>query len=86
MTAVENGDTGHVDVVENDREDWMTRECAEMRILTDELTDAVKAKLNLGSMRFGKHAAELRRHGKDPGRREDVYPTVLIRPVCGGCG
>jgi hypothetical protein len=48
--------------------------------------DAVKAKLNLGSMRFGKNAAELRRDGKDPGRRVDVYPTVLVRPVCGGCG
>jgi hypothetical protein len=37
-------------------------------------------------MRFGKNAAELRRDGKDPGRRVDVYPTVLVRPICGGCG
>ncbi|MCE9630149.1 MAG: recombinase family protein [Planctomycetia bacterium] len=83
---VRDRDTGHVDVVQKDREAWMTRECPEMRILSDELADAVKAKLNLGSMRFGKNAAELRRDGKDPGRRVDVYPTVLVRPVCGGCG
>jgi DNA invertase Pin-like site-specific DNA recombinase len=83
---VRDRDTGHVDVVQKDREEWMTRECPEMRILSDELADAVKAKLNLGSMRFGKNAAELRRKGKDPGRRADVYPTVLVRPVCGGCG
>ena len=54
--------------------------------LVDELADAVKARLNLGSMRFGKNAADLRRAGKDPGRRVDVYPTVLVCPVCGGCG
>jgi hypothetical protein len=83
---VRDRDTGHVDVVQNDREEWMTRECPELRILSDELADAVKAKLNLGTMRFGKNAAELRRDGKDPGRRVDVYPTVLVRPICGGCG
>jgi DNA invertase Pin-like site-specific DNA recombinase len=83
---IHDRDTGHVDVVQNDRSQWMIRECPELRILEDELADAVKAKLNLGSMRFGKNAAELRRDGKDPGRRADVYPTVLVRPVCGGCG
>ena len=83
---VRDRDTGHVDVVQKDRAEWMTRECPELRILTDELAEAVKAKLNLGSMRFGKNAADLRRDGKDPGRRVDVYPTVLVRPVCGGCG
>jgi len=83
---VRDRDTGHVDVVQKDRAEWMTRECPEMRILSDDFADAVKAKLNLGSMRFGKNAAELRRDGKDAGRRVDVYPTVLVRPVCGGCG
>lgn len=83
---VRDRDTGHVDVVQKDRAEWMTRKCPELRILADELAKAVKAKLNLGSMRFGKNAADLRRDGKDPGRRVDVYPTVLVRPVCGGCG
>jgi DNA invertase Pin-like site-specific DNA recombinase len=83
---VRDRDTGHVDVVQKDCAEWMTRECPELRILTDELAEAVKAKLNLGSMRFGKNAADLRRDGKDPGQRVDVYPTVLVRPVCGGCG
>ena len=86
IKRVRDRDTGHVDVVQKDRAEWMTRECAERRILSDELAEAVKAKLNLGSMRFGKNAAELRRDGKDPGRRVDVYPTVLVRPVCGGGG
>ena len=47
---------------------WMIRECPELRILEDELADAVKAKVNLASMRFGKNAADLRRDGKAPGR------------------
>jgi len=55
---VRDRDTGHVDVVQNDRKEWMTRECPERRILSDELAEAVKVKLNLGSMRFGKRAAE----------------------------
>ncbi|MEX0687992.1 MAG: transposase zinc-binding domain-containing protein, partial [Pirellulales bacterium] len=42
---VRDRDTGHVDVVPNDRGEWMTRECPEMRILSDELAEAVKAKL-----------------------------------------
>ncbi len=50
---VRDRDTGHVDVVQKDREEWMTRECPEMRILSDELADAVKAKLNLGSIKDG---------------------------------
>jgi site-specific DNA recombinase len=83
---IRDRDTGHVDVVQNDRSQWMIRECPDLRILEDELADAVKAKLNLGSMRFGKNATDLRRDGTDPGRRVDVYPTVLVRPVCGGCG
>ena len=69
---IRDRDTGHVDVVENDRTEWMSRECPDMRILSDELAEAVKAKLNLGSMRFGKNAADLRRefvaHRRDRGR------------------
>ncbi len=37
---VRDRDTGHVDVVQKDRAEWMTRECAEMRILSDELAEA----------------------------------------------
>ena len=83
---IRDRDTGHVDVVQNDRSQWLVRKCPGLRILDDEVADAVKAKLKLGSMRFGKNAADLKRNGTDPGRREDVYPTVLVRPICGGCG
>ena len=56
-----------------------------LRIISDELAAAVKAKLGEGAKRFGKKAAELARSGQGVSR-VDVYPKVLVRPVCGGCG
>ena len=56
-------DTGHVDVVERDRDEWMARDVPHLRILSDDLA-AAGQKIS----------------------RVDVYPKVLVRPVCGGCG
>lgn len=78
-------ETGHVDVVERDRDEWMERNVPHLRILSDELAAAVKAKLGEGAKRFGKKAAELAAAGQRPSR-VDVYPKVLVRSVCGGCG
>jgi DNA invertase Pin-like site-specific DNA recombinase len=80
-----NRETGHVDVVERDRGEWMERDMPDLRVLTDELAAAVRAKLGEGGRRFGKTAAELARSGQSVSR-VDVYPKVLVRPVCGGCG
>ena len=77
-------DTGHVDVVERDRDEWMARDVPHLRILSDDLAAAVQAKLGEGAKRFGKKAAELAAGQKIS--RVDVYPKVLVRPVCGGCG
>ena len=78
-------ETGHVDVIERDRSEWMERDMPHMRILSDELAEAVQAKLGEGAKRFGKKAAELSLAGQKVSR-VDVYPKVLVRPLCGGCG
>ena len=78
-------ETGHVDVIQRDRKEWIARDMPDLRILSDELAEAVKAKLGEGAKRFGKKAAELALAG-EKASRVDVYPKVLVRPVCGGCG
>lgn len=73
--------TGNKKIVKLPEKDWMWREVPHLRILSDELATAVKAKLGLGSESFGRRA-------RDPAkkaRRVDLYPKVLIRPICGGC-
>jgi DNA invertase Pin-like site-specific DNA recombinase len=82
---IRDSETGHVDVIERERDEWMEREVPRLRILSDELATAVKAKLGEGAKRFGKKAAELAAAGQKVSR-VDVYPKVLVRPVCGGCG
>jgi DNA invertase Pin-like site-specific DNA recombinase len=82
---VRDRETGHVDVIERDRGEWMEREVPHLRILSDSLAEAVKARLGEGAKRFGKKASELALAGKKASR-VDVYPKVLVRPVCGGCG
>jgi hypothetical protein len=78
-------ETGHVDVVERDRDEWMERDVPHLRILSDDLAAAVQAKLGEGAKRFGKKAEELAAVGQKVSR-VDVYPKVLVRPVCGDCG
>ncbi len=48
-----------------------------LRILSDELAEAVKQKLGLGAESFGRKAKERRKKV----HRVDLYPKVLIRPV-----
>jgi len=74
--------TGKKRVVHLPETDWIVRDVPHLRILSDELADAVKRKLGLGTASFGSKA-------KDRGRkvhRVDLYPKVLIRPICGCCG
>ena len=59
-------ETGHVDVVERDRDEWMERDVPHLRILSDELAAAVKAKLGEGAKRFGKKAAVLAAAARRP--------------------
>ena len=82
---VRDRETGHVDVIEREEGEWMDRDMPHLRILTDALAAAVRAKLGEGARRFGKKAAELAQAGQGVSR-VDVYPKVLVRPVCGGCG
>jgi len=61
---------------------WLTRESPHPRILSDELAQAVRAKLNLAAQSFGRRAKDVRKSIY----RAELYPKVLIRPICGGCG
>jgi hypothetical protein len=59
-----------------------SRAVPHLRILSNELAEAVKRKLGLGAECFGRKATERRKKA----HRVDLYPKVLIRPVCGCCG
>ncbi|MFM9195655.1 MAG: recombinase family protein [Planctomycetia bacterium] len=77
-----NRTTGKVRYVKLPQDQWLVRESPHLQILPDELADAVRAKLNLAAQSFGRTAKD---HQKKAHRAE-LYPKVLIRPVCGGCG
>jgi len=64
------------------QDQWLVRESPHLRILTDELAAAVRAKLNLAAQSFGRTATDRTKKV----HRADLYPKVLIRPICGGCG
>jgi hypothetical protein len=53
-----------------------------LRILPDELASAVLEKLGRGAESFGRKA----KNRKSKTHRVDLYPKVLIRPICSGCG
>lgn len=73
--------TGKIRTEKIKPEHWLRRESPHLRILTDELAVAVKQRLDRGTASFGTAAKDesMRK------RRAEVYPRVLIRPVCGGC-
>ena len=73
--------TGQVRYEKLPEAQWLTRESPHLRILSDELAMAVRAKLNLAAQAFGRKAKDFRKSVY----RADLYPKVLIRPICGGC-
>jgi len=77
-----NRTTGKVRYVKLPQDQWLVRESPHLRILPDELADAVRAKLNLAAQSFGRTAKDRTKKA----HRADLYPKVLIRPICGGCG
>lgn len=75
-------DTGDITIVRRPQKEWKRRDVPHLRIVPPDLE--AKAKERLKACR----AAYLRRVGdttKGPSRAA-VYPTVLVRPVCGYCG
>jgi hypothetical protein len=73
--------TGQVRYEKLPEAQWLTRESPHLRILSDELAMAVRGKLNLAAQAFGRKAKDFRKSVY----RADLYPKVLIRPICGGC-
>jgi site-specific DNA recombinase len=76
-----NRQTGKVRYVKLPQNQWLVRESPHLRILSDELAQAVRDKLHLAAQSFGRSAKDRKKV-----YRADLYPKVLIRPICGGCG
>jgi hypothetical protein len=76
-----NRQTGKVCYVKLPQDQWLVRESPHLRILSDELAQAVRDKLHLAAQSFGRSATD-----RKNAYRADLYPKVLIRPICGGCG
>jgi DNA invertase Pin-like site-specific DNA recombinase len=76
-----NRQTGQVRYVKLPQDQWLARESPHLRILSDELAQAVRDKLHLAAQSFGRSAKDRKKV-----YRADLYPKVLIRPICGGCG
>jgi hypothetical protein len=74
--------SGKVRYVKLQQDQWLVRESPHLGILPDELADAHRAKLNLAAQSFGRTAKDRTKKA----HRADLYPKVLIRPICGGCG
>jgi site-specific DNA recombinase len=74
--------TGKKKIVKLPTSEWIWRDVPHLRILPDELADAVNRKLGLGAESFGPKAKDRRKKAF----RADLYPKVLIRPICGCCG
>jgi len=74
--------TGKKMVIHLPTSEWIWRDVPHLRILSNDLAEAVKRKLGLGAESFGRKANDRRKKA----HRVDLYPKVLIRPVCGCCG
>ena len=77
-----NRQTGKVRYVKLPQDQWLVRESPHLRILSDDPSQAVRDKLQLAAQSFGRSAKDR----KKKAYRADLYPKVLIRPICGGCG
>jgi len=74
--------TGKKKVVQLPESEWIWRDVPHLRILSDQLAQAVHSKLSLGAESFGRKAKDRRKKVY----RAELYPKVLIRPICGCCG
>ena len=79
---VVNRNTGKKRTIRLPEKDWMYRDVPHLRILPDDLAEAVRQKLGLGAESFGRKAKDR----KKKAHRVDLYPKVIVRPVCGCCG
>jgi DNA invertase Pin-like site-specific DNA recombinase len=70
-----NRHTGKVRYVKLPQDQWLVRESPHLRILPDELADAVRAKLNLAAQSFGRTAKDRTKKA----HRADLYPKVLAK-------
>ncbi|MFO0850795.1 MAG: recombinase family protein, partial [Gemmataceae bacterium] len=73
-------DTGTVTTRTRPRDEWLRREVPDLRIVPDDLW--ARAQARLAAVRDAHRA---RAGGPTAPARTAVYPSVLVRPVCGYC-
>ncbi|MEI6239522.1 MAG: recombinase family protein [Planctomycetia bacterium] len=73
--------TGKKKVIQLPASEWIWRDVPHLRILSHELAEAVHRRLSLGAESFGRKAKDRRKKVY----RVELYPKVLIRPICGCC-
>ncbi len=76
---VRNRTTGKVKVVKRPRKEWRVRRARHLQIIPYPLWKKTKQLLAVGSAAWSKN------RGPRTSRTE-VYPTTLVRPICGCCG
>ncbi|MEI7780550.1 MAG: recombinase family protein [Planctomycetota bacterium] len=69
--------TGKKKIIQLPESEWIWRDVPHLRILSDDLAEAVKQKLGRGAESFGRKAKDQRKKV----HRVDLYPKVLIRPI-----
>jgi hypothetical protein len=77
---VRDPDTGAVTVQRRPRKEWRVRRERRLQILPFRLWKAARRKLAKGRAAYAKDRAP------DAPTRTELYPSVLVRPICGCCG
>jgi DNA invertase Pin-like site-specific DNA recombinase len=77
---VRDPETGTIKIYERPRNEWRVRRVRNLQIVPWQLWKTVRARVNACKLANGAT--------RDGGglSRSDIYPTVLVRPVCGSCG
>lgn len=79
---IRDSETGTITTIRRPRDQWKRRDVPHLRIVSDDLWQKAQARL-----KESREAYRKRREDNPEGpTRTSVYPTMLVRPVCGYCG
>jgi DNA invertase Pin-like site-specific DNA recombinase len=72
-------ETGNIRVIHHPEEEWIRREAPHLRIISEELWEKTKERLKACRL-------IIRKGQRSRAPKSELYPTTLLRPVCGCCG
>jgi site-specific DNA recombinase len=75
--------TGDITIIRRPRGDWKRRETPDLRVIPDDLWARAQARLKVTAEAYRRRTAAASAGGPT---RAGVYPSALVRPVCGYCG